>query len=158
MVLPKVYLAKSNRANPNLVTKVRQTLSSFQIEIVEYTGGLFSHAPMMECDKLVVVPDLSNDEVIIGKGLYKQIDRFSRCKGIECVLVLSSEDLDELYIRAVYDVEIINDKDYVSFACINFSSWGSENLSNILEVNYGYDSFSSTTSDATYYHLIGRKK
>lgn len=163
MGLPKVYLAKSNRANPNLVTRVRQALSSFQVEIVEYTGGQFSHKPMMECEQLVVVPDLSNDEVIIGKGLYEQIDRFSRDKGMEYVLVLSSEDLDNLYLREISEIEIVDYDDYVSYAYIEFaSSWGSEKLRDVLEeVGYAYrksDSYSTTTSDATYYHLIGRKK
>ncbi len=160
MSLTKVYLAKSNRANPNLVTRVRQALSNFQVEIVEYTGGQFSHAPMMECEQLIVVPDLSNDEVIIGKGLYEQIDRFSRDKGMEYVLVLSSDDLDNLYVREIDEIEIVDYDDYVSYAYIYFaSSWGSEKLRDIMAEHYSkVDNHSTITSDATYYHLIGRKK
>jgi len=162
MSLPKVYLAKSNRANPNLVARVRQVLSKFQIEIVEYNGGQFSHKPMMECEQLVVVPDLSSDEVVIGKGLYEQIERFGRDKGMEYVLVVAHEDHEDLPIREIDDVEIIDYDDYVSYAVINFaSSWGCEELSEVLEeIGYGYkktNSYSTTTGDSNYYHLIGRK-
>ena len=37
--MTKIYLAKSNRANPDDVAKVRRELNKHDIEIVEYTGG-----------------------------------------------------------------------------------------------------------------------
>ncbi len=83
--MKKVYLAKSNRANPNLVSRVRQTLSNFDVEIVEYTGGTFSHDELLGCDELIVIPDVSTGEtdmydefhqIDIGKGLYEQMDSF----------------------------------------------------------------------------------
>ena len=163
MSLPKVYLAKSNRANPNLVTRVRQALSKFEIEIVEFTGGQFSHKPMLECEYLVVVPDLSGEEIIIGKGLYEQIDRFQSEYGWDNILVVAHDDHEDIPIREIGEVEIIDYDDYVSYAVIEFaSSWGCEELTEILSKQIGYsqkktDGYSTTTGDSNYYYLIGRK-
>ena len=76
--MKKVYLAKSNQSNPDDVQKVRKILNDSNCEIVEYTGGSFSHKPMLNCDMLVVIPDLNSfdDDNIIGKGLYGQIEAF----------------------------------------------------------------------------------
>ena len=164
MSLPKVYLAKSNRANPNLVTRVRQALSKFEIEIVEFTGGQFSHKPMLECEYLVVVPDLSGEEIVIGKGLFEQIDRFQIENGWDNVLVVAHDDHEDIPIREIGEIEIIDYDNYVSYAVIEFvSSWGCEELTEILSKQIGYsqkktDSYSTKTGDSNYYHLIGRKK
>lgn len=52
----KVYLAKSNKANPDVVARVRQTLSNYNLEIVEFKGGTYSHKQLLECDQMVIVP------------------------------------------------------------------------------------------------------
>lgn len=84
-IMKRVYLAKSNRANPNLVSAVRQTLSKFEIELVEFTGGTYSHDLLLTCDELIVIPDLSElkscvytkfTTISLGKGLWEQISTF----------------------------------------------------------------------------------
>lgn len=159
MSLPKVYLAKSNRANPNVVSRVRQALSKFPIQIVEYTGGQFSHAPMMECEQLVVVPDLEDEEIVIGKGLYEQISKFGNNNGYEYVFVISEEDLT---VKDVEQIDVIDYDDYVAFAVIEFIRGNGNKLVTCFEDIYGVaatDSlYPSPKSDSNYYHLIGRKK
>jgi len=86
--MKKVYLAKSNRSNPDDVQKVRGVLNDNNCEIVEFKGGSFSHKAMLECDMLVVVPDLNEyikddggcDTVAVGKGLYEQVQVFKQEK------------------------------------------------------------------------------
>lgn len=159
MSLPKVYLAKSNRANPDVVSRVRQALSKFPIQIVEYTGGQFSHAPMMECEQLVVVPDLEDEEIVIGKGLYEQISKFGNNNGYEYVFVISEEDLT---FKKLNQIEIIDYDDYIAHAVVEFCRGDGEKLVSCFEDIYGVtdtDSlYSSGKSDSNYYHLIGRKK
>jgi hypothetical protein len=159
MSLPKVYLAKSNRANPDLVSRVRQALSKFPIQIVEYTGGQFSHAPMMECEQLVVVPDLEDEGVIIGKGLYEQISKFGNGKGFEYLFVIADEGLN---FKDVEGLDIIDYDDYVSFAEIEFGRGNGDKLVSCFEDIYGVTAkdslYPSPKSDSNYYHLIGRKK
>jgi hypothetical protein len=159
MSLPKVYLAKSNRANPDVVSRVRQALSKFPIQIVEYTGGQFSHAPMMECEQLVVVPDLDEEEVVIGKGLYEQINKFGDCKGFEYVFVLTDEDLS---VKDVDDMDVLDYDDYVSYAVIEFSRGKGDKLVRCFEDIYGVKAtdslYPSPKTNSNYYQLIGRKK
>ena len=159
MSLPKVYLAKSNRANPDVVSRVRQALSKFPIQIVEYTGGQFSHAPMMECEQLVVVPDLEDEEIVIGKGLHEQINKFCRDKGDEYVFVITEEDLT---VKEVVEIDIIDSDDYVAFAVIEFRRGNGIKLATCFEDIYGVTAtgslYPSSKSDSNYYHLIGRKK
>jgi hypothetical protein len=159
MSLPKVYLAKSNRANPDVVSRVRQALSKFPIQIVEYTGGQFSHAPMMECEQLVVVPDLEDEEIVIGKGLYEQIGKFGWNNGYEYVFVISEEDLT---VRDVEQIDVIDYDDYVAFALIEFKRGNGDKLVSCFEDIYGVTAtdslYPSPKSDSNYYHLIGRKK
>ena len=156
---PKVYLAKSNRANPELVSRVRQTLSKYDVEIVEFKGGQFSHKPMLECERLVVVPDLSDEEIVIGKGLYEQIIRFGRDKGYEYVFVIVEENLT---YKELEQIEIIDSDDYIAYAVIEFSRGKGEKLITCFEDIYGVTTKGSlypyTKLGSNYYHLIGRKK
>lgn len=153
MKQPKVYLAKSNRANPDVVSRVRQALSKFPIQIVEYTGGQFSHTPMMECEQLVVVPDLDDEEIVIGKGLYEQINKFGRNKGYEYVFVINDEE--DLTYKELEQIDIIDYEDYIAHAIIQFRRGNDEKLVSCFEDIYGV---TTTKSDSNFYHLIGRKK
>lgn len=159
MSLPKVYLAKSNRANPDVVSRVRQALSKFPIQIVEYTGGQFSHAPMMECEQLVVVPDLEDEEIVIGKGLYEQISKFGNNNGYEYVFVISEEDLT---VKDVEQIDVIDYDDYVAFAVIEFSRGKGDKLVSCFKDIYGETAteslYPSPKTNSNYYQLIGRKK
>ncbi len=141
--MKKVYLAKSNKANPNIVSAVRQTLAKFEIEIVEFTGGQYSHDLLLCCETLIVIPDLSNvtlryDEghgiynkndniyeiwsVPIGKGLYEQIRAFNNqsnntimVTGIDCELNITGVYYDSNW-SDYYKLMVVDEQDYVKFA------------------------------------------
>jgi hypothetical protein len=123
MSLPKVYLAKSNRSNPDLVTRVRQILSSYEVEIVEFTGGKYSHTPLKECKYLVIVPDLSLqiDETIcdIGKGLFEQIEYFTDFQAFANIMIISD---NELNIRRFENLEVMDDDDYINYGTLYLSN------------------------------------
>jgi hypothetical protein len=140
--MKKVYLAKSNKANPNIVSAVRQTLAKFEIEIVEFTGGQYSHDLLLCCETLIVIPDLSNvtlryDEghgiynkndniyeiwsVPIGKGLYEQIRAFNNqsnntimVTGIDCELNITGVYYDSNW-SDYYKLMVVDEQDYVKF-------------------------------------------
>lgn len=162
-MLPKVYLAKSNKANPDLVAKTRQILSKFNIEVLEFKGGSYSHDILLECDMLVVVPYInSNSEVVIGKGLFDQMEVFEEQNGTEFVCVIS--DPNTLKIKCVEDIQVINRTNYINYAIIYFEDHNGEDLELIFEdVGYSYKPKSemvslSSVSNSSYYVLIGRKK
>ena len=74
---PKVYLAKSNASDPDLVANVRKYLLAREIELVEFSGGTYSHKQLNGCDYLVIVPSKPDSySTTIGKGLFEQIDYF----------------------------------------------------------------------------------
>jgi hypothetical protein len=135
--MKRVYIAKSNRANPNLVSAVRQTLSKFDVEIVEFTGGAYSHDLLESCEELYVIPDLSeayDDDFVgfwsvpIGKGLYEQIEHFSGYNGGSEVFIVTSfgEKIGGLYYEGNdengYSIDIENENDYVNYAYITINT------------------------------------
>ena len=160
-MLPKVYLAKSNKANPDLVAKTRQILSKFNIDIVEFTGGNYSHDKMLECDMLVVVPYInSNGTVVIGKGLFDQMEAFEETIGGEYVCVISNPD--NFIIKEIKDINVINRTDYVNYAYVHFNGHG-DDLELIFEdIGYSYkpksEIISLSVSNSSYYVLIAKKK
>lgn len=161
-MLPKVYLAKSNKANPDLVSKTRQILSKFNIEIVEFTGGTYSHDKMLECDMLVVVPYInSNGTVVIGKGLFDQMEAFEETIGNEYVCVISNPD--NFFIQEVEEVDVINHTDYVNYAYVHFFDHGDDLEDIFQDVGYSYKPKSeivllSSVSNSSYYVLIAKKR
>lgn len=133
--MKKVYLAKSNRANPDCVSAIRSKLTEFDIEIVEHKGGSYTHDKLKECDLLIVVPDLSNfdgdydTEITIGKGLHEQIATF-RNKSDQIYVVISFDDVyndcdcdcDDIMtmvgIVKFEDFEVSDNTDFVNYSVI----------------------------------------
>mgnify|MGYP007100098570 CR=1 FL=1 len=167
----KVYLAKSNRANPDLVARVRQTLSNYNLEIVEFKGGTYSHKPLLECDQLVVVPEeLGLESVNVGKGLMEQIQAFSRksLHNSDNVIFISSENCDTAMIESYH---VVDSDDYVNYGLIDLDD-DYCSLTDVLDdvvsdyylgsgevihAKASNNSVSKTSSGSNYYHLIGRK-
>jgi hypothetical protein len=119
----KIYLAKSNRANPNLVSYVRQTLSKFGLEIVEYTGGLYSHDELKTCDFLVVVPDLSTDTITLGKGLYEQIQSYVSLynKSFDEVILITEFSGGVINTNMIEHIHVRSSTDYINHSWIEVS-------------------------------------
>ena len=138
MLIPKVYLAKSNKANPDLVSKVRQNLTQFEVEIVEFTGGTYTHKPLLSCDLLIVVPDLTNSDIIVGKGLYEQINEFSNDKGIEDILIVTKFNNEMIIVDMIDDAYVDDSRDYVNYGILSVLG-GEETLTDTLEDAYFYN-------------------
>ena len=72
----KVYLAKSNRSDPEHYIYTRAALLKQGMEVLEYKGGQYSDHDMLSCDLMIVVPEAPTNPVVLGKGLYLQADSF----------------------------------------------------------------------------------
>lgn len=166
----KVYLAKSNKANPDVVARVRQTLSNYNLEIVEFKGGTYTHKPLLECDQMVIVPaevDVCEDFTVIGKGLYEQIEAFSRksLHNSDNIIVITSDDCDTSMVEGTAEID---EDDYVNYAELHLSEDGcslKEVLDDIVrdyymdsdEPIYASESTSVRKTNSNYYLLIGKK-
>ena len=93
----KTYLAKSNRANYDDISKARLYLKEIGCEFVEHTGGPYNNQSLLDCHKLLVVPELEDytieeDFISIGKGLYYQIESFSQKYSYDNIRILLRDD------------------------------------------------------------------
>ena len=170
--MDSIYLAKSNRSNPDVVSAVRTILKKFGADIVEFTGGAYSNKPLLACDMLIVVPELSGDNdddaeyLDVGKGLFGQIEAFrdKRNSGAghfnECDLMIVNyyhEGTQELGIGTFDEFECAGEEDYVNYATIMFKDdTPTGTLSQILENRLGHPTENSTkgSSKRTRYRLL----
>jgi len=163
----KVYLAKSNRANPEVVARVRQTLSNYNLEIVEFKGGTYSHKPMLECHFLVVVPEETDmDEFMVGKGLHEQITSFASKNSLEEILFITSENCE---VREIESYHVEDSDDYVNHSIIYVDTTYGDSLKNVLEnvvcdfylgtnePTHATEKSSVSKTNSNYYLLIGKK-
>lgn len=89
----KVYLSRSNAADPAVFSLVQQVIENLGHEIVTFNGGKYSKEPLLACDALVIVPSaemlpgmergeyntfLQDNEPDIGKGQYEQCIDFAK--------------------------------------------------------------------------------
>lgn len=126
----KIYFAKSNKANPDHIILVREILSRFDVEVVEYKGGAYSHKPLLECDMLVVLPDLTENEdyeseVALGKGLYDQMNAFNSTSKNKCDLFVINyihEGTKEVGYGDIEEIDCADPDDYVNHAYILFNT------------------------------------
>lgn len=106
----KVYLAKSNRANPTTVAEVRQALGQYECEIVEYTGGQYTNGPLLFSDiLLLVLEDLKTG--IIGKGLAQQIADFLPSK--KPILIVKTAGSGRINVSKLGTTRLIDNTDYI---------------------------------------------
>lgn len=112
----KCYLAKSNRANPTLVSNVRHELHK-KFTIIEYTGGNYTHKLLCNSDFVVAI--MENDYKYLGKGIYTQIYT-ALINDIPVFLFTSSEKL--IYIKNqsqfFYLTNKLKENSFVKFASI----------------------------------------
>lgn len=163
MRIPKVYLAKSNRANPDLVSKVRQTLSLFNLEIVEFTGGEYSHKELLKCEYLVIVPDLNNAtynnhgdiKIGVGKGLYEQFTIFEdKNDGDENILVISESNM---FLKRIAEYGTTDELDYINYGEIILDDYDNnpETLANFFK-RFGVKK--DFTPEKNKFYVLIRKK
>ena len=88
----KVYLSRSNAANPAVFSLVQQVIENLGHEIVTFNGEKYSKEPLLACDALVVVPSadmlpgimpnryktvLTDNQPHVGKGQFEQCRDFA---------------------------------------------------------------------------------
>jgi len=166
--MTKIYLAKSNRSNPDDVSRVRQVLSEYKdIEVVEFKGGAYSHKDLLACETLLIVPnilevDKSEDCIPLGKGLHEQIDAFiHKGKGKSNILMIHEVSDASIKVTPFEDLDISDDNDYINYSVAIVDFTYSENLQTIIENRFGgvksVKSTGSSVSHSDYmYLLIGR--
>lgn len=89
----KVYLSRSNAADPAVFSIVQQVIEELGHEVVTFNGGEYSNDALLSCDALVVVPSaamlpnferhaditvLKDNQLDVGKGQYQQCMDFVR--------------------------------------------------------------------------------
>ncbi len=125
----KFYLAKSNRANPDDVFRVRQLLSKYpnEIEIIEFKGGGYSHKDLLNSDILLIVPDLNgfdaedSNAIPIGKGLHEQIMSFQHKHTNSHkweILVVYETSENWVSVTTINDLDFADEDDYINYSSI----------------------------------------
>jgi hypothetical protein len=148
----KIYLAKSNRANPDHVQAVRSTLKEFDVEVVEYTGGGYSHKPLLKCDMLVVLPELKGDEedeeyVPLGKGLHEQIQAFEHhVNKCDILIVYECNDKWGASITGLDGIDVADTDNYVNYSFAILDQDRGCQLKDMLENRCGVRQASTNTS------------
>lgn len=89
----KVYLSRSNAADPAVFSVVKAAIENLGHEVVTFNGGAYSKEPLLSCDALVVVPSaqmlpgfkkgntstsLEDYQPDVGKGQYEQCIDFAK--------------------------------------------------------------------------------
>lgn len=89
----KVYLSRSNAADPAVFSIVKAVITNLGHEVVTFNGGQYSKEPLLACDALVVIPSdemlpgfrrkehstsLSDNQPDIGKGQFQQCVDFAK--------------------------------------------------------------------------------
>lgn len=90
--MSKVYLSKSNASNLEVYSLVKKKLQEMGHQVVEFSGGVYSPKPMLECEYLFIVPP----ERIIGSPTDKgrrnfNFDDHSNCGTYELGLGQSDQ-------------------------------------------------------------------
>lgn len=163
--MKKLYLAKSNKANPDDVMRVRQLFSRFEIEVVEFTGGTYSHKPLKECDYLLIIPNLkevkkTNSETYIslGKGLHEQI-KFFKSNGTDLFIIHDTSDSD-INMSVIADIDYGDPDNYVEYsvACLDNKNYSlTEWLEHTFKVKLKIETGSSLGIDEKYFLLLTNK-
>jgi hypothetical protein len=138
---------------------VRDLLNRYDVEVVEFKGGSYSHKPLLKCDMLVVVPEFDEDNeddnqewIDIGKGLHEQIMVFKNQSTVDhkCDLMIVNQfdsRTKELGLGCFKDIDLADPDDYINYSCILFDSkveLGS--LDQILENRFGFPKSTSEIS------------
>lgn len=80
----KIYISKSNQANPDDLIMAR---AKFQKEgtVLEYTGGVYNPERVKEADKIVIIPPSIStfekgnvDSITIGKGNFTEMKTYEK--------------------------------------------------------------------------------
>lgn len=108
-------------ANPDNLIVVRKLLSQFDVEVVEFKGGNYSHDEMLNCDMLLVLPDLTtydlfDDVVVIGKGLGSQLEEWYEHNSDNCFIINDTSELNDCSLQELDYLDELGESDYRNYA------------------------------------------
>jgi hypothetical protein len=155
----KVYLAKSNKANPNVVSMVRQLLSNYDVSVVEYTGGSYTDKPMLDCDFLVVIPEFPSSvvdleyEIKLGRGLFEQINVWLNKKSKKSLIIISNNGV---IVSGFKNLLCTNNKDYINYGVLTLENENRQNFYHVCRNTFSLKTVVPKL-ESEYYVLIGRK-
>jgi len=110
----KVYLSRSNAADPAVFSIVKAAIENLGHEVVTFNGGQYSKEPLLACDALVVIPSaemlpgfqiqqhstsLSDNQPNIGKGQFQQCVDFAKAHAESYNDVAFDGDLMDIHMR-----------------------------------------------------------
>ena len=116
----KIYLAKSNRCDFELVSRTKNYLKRFsQIEVLEWVGGEYTNKDVHKCDVIIFITENPSSHLgnySVGKGLYTQLRDFcdTHNNHLEKTFVLNSIDQD-IYLDNILDFRIEDSKSWVNY-------------------------------------------
>ena len=113
----KVYLSKSNHANPDYVMVVRRHFEELGYKIIEHEGGAYNEAILFTCKKMIMVgihppTHMNKGEVFIGKGQYRQL-KARRDRGMIQNYYFSHQDDGHIF-RKVADMRVMNEHNWTT--------------------------------------------
>lgn len=87
----RIYLAKSGQCDPDAAIRIASAFSKLDAEIVEWSGGTYSHDPMLSCDYLIVIPPahFNEENSTVGKGQYEQLKEWQRMKSTSNIYIVN---------------------------------------------------------------------
>lgn len=120
----KVYLSKSNQVSMDILFKVREHLSRFDIDLVEFNGGVYSNKPLLECEYLLILKP-TNSSNYIGKGQYTQISDFVDEYTYDQVLVIedfsygeSFKKIKNIYVSSLSSIGIVDSTNWTKHSLV----------------------------------------
>ena len=114
----RIYLSKSNRANPDYVMVVREYLNELGYKVIEHEGGAYNEDFLYTCKKMVMVgmhspTHMNKGEVLIGKGQYHQLNG-RRNRGMVQNYYFSHEEEGNPIFRKIAEIRVMNEDNWVS--------------------------------------------
>lgn len=118
----KVYLSRSNQANPGVFSIVKQVIEDLGHEVVTFEGGSYSKLPLLECQALVIVPGadmlpgiergkyntvLLDIEPYVGKGQYEQCKDFAKKHAVD--YDLDDEDMEHIELPGYVNMIVVRE-------------------------------------------------
>lgn len=120
--MKQVYFAKSNRANPEKMASVRQTLKGLDCIIKEFEGGQYSNKDLIESDILVMLPEtmLDSTTASVGKGLASQLEDFRMTNGVDHIFIVHSVSPGNLMVSKFVRLEITDQRSWTNTGKVHF--------------------------------------
>lgn len=115
-----VYLAKSNRADPTMVSRVRTYLKNHLniLNLREFTGGQYTNSDLLACNYVVFILEPKTN--VLGKGLYQQIQD-CKINHIPFTIMYTGENVFCIDNNKNYHLTLLEEDSFVNYAAIHFN-------------------------------------